>query len=306
MPDILRYVDLTLEDLRGLDREKTIFLLCVSPIEVHGPHLPVGTDMMVAEELQRRYAKELSERHPQYQVVVLPHLYVGSDALPVAGSLSVRALALEAVLTDYAKGLARQGFKYLFISDNHGGPRHQMALYRASKAAWRKWKFYVVCPFNAVFRDMVQHNPEFLERCQLTPGTCGDDSDSHAGTNETSLVLAIDETRAGKYEEVPPSVQPQSKGAVRIVALLGQLISNLNRQWGADLLHLAATLAWVSDPEMKPYMGNPQKARKNSGEMMLTARVQIAMDLFERALSGEPVDVKPMLHWLSFLRRLPE
>lgn len=49
--DVLEYVELCLPEILELDREKTVFLISVSPIEVHGPHLPVGTDVFIAEEL---------------------------------------------------------------------------------------------------------------------------------------------------------------------------------------------------------------------------------------------------------------
>ena len=46
------YQSMTLQEIKGLNRDKTIFLMAVSPLEVHGPHLPVGeggdhTDAMV-------------------------------------------------------------------------------------------------------------------------------------------------------------------------------------------------------------------------------------------------------------------
>ncbi len=47
------YVLMNLRDIEKLEREKTIFLMAVSPIEVHGPHLPLGTDVFVAEDLQK-------------------------------------------------------------------------------------------------------------------------------------------------------------------------------------------------------------------------------------------------------------
>ena len=307
MPAVLHYVDLTLPELQALDDTKTIFLLSVSPIEAHGPHLPVGTDVFIAQELQRRYVEQLTAKYPDYQLVLVPDLYCGSDALPVAGSLSVRGTALEAIILDYAKGLAKQGFKYLFLADNHGGPRHQMALYRASKRAWRCWRFSVISPFNLVFRYMVQHDTKFLEATGLVPGSCGDDADAHAGTNETSLLLAVDPAQVADQASIPASLPPAPKGLASLVYRLGTLFGKTD--WGKDLRHLANTLAWVSEENMLPYMGDPAKATAAAGEAMLNARVDVAMELFAQALSGQlgPVGLgKPMLYWLSWLVRLPE
>lgn len=308
---VYEYVELRLPDLQALDRAKTVFLMSVSPVEVHGPHLPVGTDVFVSEELVRRYIAELGRRHPELTFVKLPALYAGSDALPVPGSLSVPAPYLEGMLVAYGRGLAKQGFRYLFVSDNHGGPRHQMAVESAARTLWRRHRFYLIDPFGVDYRLMVQHDPEFLRRTGLAPGTCGDDADNHAGTNETSLMLACDRTRVAEgFREVGPSELPARRGAAALVAGLGWLVRSLGgRVLGADLDHLANTLAWVSDPAMKPYMGNPSKASADAGEAMLTARVGIGIGLFERALASagkEPVHITPMLWGVRFLRRLPE
>ena len=146
MAEIMNYVRMSLPEIDALDRGRTIFLMAVSPIEVHGPHLPLGTDVFVAEELLQRYAAALHEEYPDYTLVALPSLYLGSDALPVKGSLSVPAPLLRKVLLAYVKGLAAQGFRYLFLADNHGGPRHQMATEAASRRAWRRHRFCLVNP----------------------------------------------------------------------------------------------------------------------------------------------------------------
>ncbi|MGE5559741.1 MAG: creatininase family protein [Chloroflexota bacterium] len=308
MADVLRYVDLALPDLAGLDRERTVFLWAVSPIEIHGPHLPVGTDVFVAEELQRRYISELAGRHPAITPVVLPSLHAGSDALPVKGSLSVPAPALESILVAYAKGLAAQGFRYLLLSDNHGGPRHAMAIEAASRTAWRRWRFYLINPFNTLFRRMVECDAELLRETGLGPTTCGDDPDSHAGTNETSLMMvaAPDKIRAGA-EHVPPSQPAPLKGGAKTVAGLAALVRVLGgKRFSRDLEHLARTLNWVSDPNMKPYMGDPGKASRDAGERMLNAHLNLAMSLLDRALAGEPVQTDPLLWTLRAMRRLPE
>jgi len=309
--DILEYVELRLPEILELDREKTVFLIGVSPIEIHGPHLPVGTDVFIAEELLADYVSELAKNHPELTFVKLPPLYAGSDALPHPGSLSVPAPHLEGILTAYGQGLAKQGFRYLFVADNHGGPRHQMAIEASARRLWRKHKFYLIDPFGLDFRYMVQHDPDFMQRTGLGPGECGDDPDSHAGTNETSLMLArCSEKVADDFREVEPSLPPSLRGGAAFVAALGRFISFLGgRKLGRDLKHLANTLAWVTDPNMKPYMGNPGKANREAGEAMIAARVEVAMELFEKALASggrEPVHISPMLWGVRFLRKLPE
>ncbi|MGB4215245.1 MAG: creatininase family protein [Dethiobacteria bacterium] len=304
MAGVINYVRMSLPEIEALDREKTIFLMAVSPIEVHGPHLPLGTDVFVAEELQRRYAAALQKEFPDYTLVSLPSLYLGSDALPLKGSLSVPAPLLRKMLLSYVKGLASQGFRYLFLADNHGGPRHQMAIEAASRRAWRRYRFYLVDPFNHEFRLMVQHDPAFLKETGLEPGSCGDDADAHAGTNETSLMLQADPEQVREnWREVVPSLPPPPNKAV---LLLGRILGIFSSTLGKDIKHLAATLAWVGDPQMKPYMGAPARAAAEAGEAMLKARTGVAMRFFRDALAGKEIRITPLLWGLRLLQNLPE
>ena len=301
------YVHLTLPELEALDKDKTICLITVSPIEAHGPHLPVGTDIFIAQELQRRYMKIINGHYPGFTCLTLPDLYCGSDALPVTGSLSVRATALEAVLLDYAQGLAKQGFKYLLVADNHGGPRHQMALYRASTRAWKRWRFAIIAPFNLVFRLMVHHDEEFLALTGLGPGECGDDADAHAGTNETALLLAVRPDLVKDTAVIAASLPPRPKGFAKLLYRVGAAFDQTS--WGKDLKHLANTLAWISDEDMLAYMGDPKKGKTAAGEAMLNARIKAAEKMLDEVIKQgkEPARLaKPMLYWLHWLVKLPE
>ena len=301
---MLEYEKLTLEEVRTLDPEKTIFLMAVSPLEAHGPHLPLGTDVFVAQELQRRYARSLNEAYPDYTLVKLPPLFLGADALPVKGSLSVPGPVIKKVLLSIVKGLAGQGFRYLFLSDNHGGPRHQLAVEQAARKAWKRHRFYMINPFGLVFRLMVQHDPDFMKETGLKPGACGDDSDSHAGTNETSLMLAsYPELVKGEIKRIPDSPSPPPN---RLVLTLSKIAGIISRELQQDLAHLSRVLGWVGDPNMLPYMGKPAIASREAGEAMLQARVNVAMGLFQDALEGKPLEIRPMLWKVRFLDCVPE
>ncbi|HEY3315325.1 MAG TPA: creatininase family protein [Bacillota bacterium] len=304
MARIVEYIRQTLPQLQALDKAKSIALMSVSPIEVHGPHLPVGTDVYISDELQRRYAAEIELRHPDFTLVVLPPLHAGADPLPVGGSIAVPAPVLEGLIVAFAAGLGEQGFRYLLISDNHGGPRHQMAIEAAARTAWKKHRFYVINSFGLEFRMMVQHDQALLTATGLGPGNIGDDPDVHAGTNETSLMLATDPGLIDPgYRNVPPSAPTKGPG---VVAGLGRILRALGgRVIGRDLEHLDATLAWTGQKGFTPYMGAPAKASREAGEAMFKARVEVAMGLLERALRGEELRITPMLWGLRILRKLP-
>ncbi|MEW6663476.1 MAG: creatininase family protein [Bacillota bacterium] len=303
MERVIDYARANLTTLKELDREKTVCLMAVSPLEAHGPHLPLGTDVSVAEEVQRRLIARISER-PGFRCLVLPPLYAGSDVVPYRGSVNVPAPAFKNLLLAYAGALAAQGFRYLLVTDNHGGPGHQIAMEKAARQAWRKWRFYLLNPFGRIYRKMVCHDRDFLARIDLAPGTCGDDADSHAGTNETSLLLAIDSNLVdANYRQVPANRPKPLPGLPRLLSRLARLAAAAGLKPAAqELDHLAATLAWVGDRQMLPYMGDPALASREAGERMLEAHMTEAMNMLEEALSGQLVYTTPLLWWLRLLR----
>ncbi|MHB8158831.1 MAG: creatininase family protein [Desulfocucumaceae bacterium] len=304
MPRISRYVELTLTDFQKLDTNKTLCLMAVSPIEVHGPHLPLGTDVFIAEKLQSEYCKALMEYYPDYNCLILPPIYAGCDPLPIGGSIAIRAKTLESLLDDYVRSLSRQGFRYLIICDNHGGPSHQMALEAVAVRAWRRHRFAVINPFNEVFRKMVQHDEEFLKLVSLPPGECGDDADCHAGTNETSLMLATNKDLVKEYKDIPASEPPGLTGVPVIISWLAKTLSNIGfTNFGADLKHLANLLAWVNSPNMLPYLGAPGLATPEAGERMIKGHVSVTLKLAGKAISGQDHLVKPMLWSLRAVRK---
>ena len=49
-----RWQDLTTVEFEALDRETTVAVMPLGAIEQHGPHLPVSTDAVIAEEMAAR------------------------------------------------------------------------------------------------------------------------------------------------------------------------------------------------------------------------------------------------------------
>lgn len=304
MSGIIKYVELTQRDLQKIEAEKTICLMSVSPIEVHGPHLPLGTDVVIAEMLQREFCKALNDRYPEYNLLVFPPLYAGCDALPVKGSISVRSKTLERLLEDYTGSLACQGFRYLVVCDNHGGPSHQIAMEMAARRAWKRYRFALINPFNVIFKKMVRLDPSFLEITGLKPGECGDDADCHAGTNETSLMLAANSDLVRDFKKTPAVSPPQKTGAAALAGWLGNFLYNIGaKNIAADLKHMANLLAWVSAPDTPSYLGSPGLATPGAGRKMVKGHVAVMLELVSEALSGRKPRTDPMLWWIRPFRK---
>jgi creatinine amidohydrolase len=144
-----------------------IVVIPVGAIEQHGPHLPLGTDWIIAESMGRALAQELN-------AYLLPALPVSNsqEHLSFKGSVSIRPTTLALMLEDICLSLRHQGFRKIVIASSHGGN-------------WiiKPW----IRDFNFRYPDMM-----VIHSSGSMPG----DSKSipveiHSGQGETSAMLAI-------------------------------------------------------------------------------------------------------------------
>src|SRR5258706_3224712 len=54
--------EMTWEEVRALDRARTVAILPAGAIEAHGPHLPLGADEVIASAMARSGAEALQAR----------------------------------------------------------------------------------------------------------------------------------------------------------------------------------------------------------------------------------------------------
>ena len=111
---------LTSHDLSDLDVEATVALLPVAAVEQHGPHLPLGTDALIAQGIIQSLPPDSGECP---RVLVLPPLAVGHslEHQEFPGTLSVEAENLVATWMSIGRSVARTGVRKLVIFNSHGG-----------------------------------------------------------------------------------------------------------------------------------------------------------------------------------------
>ena len=170
---------LTWPAVRDLPAAQTVALIPAGAIEAHGPHLPLGTDVIIAEAMARAGADRLSARG--FHVLLLPALTMAPApfASEFAGTLSAPAEATTMIVTGVVRSLDAHGIRVAAIANAHHDPAHVSALHRAVSALSAGHGETLL-----VFPDLTKR--KWAER--LTPefrsGAC------HAGRYEGSIVLA--------------------------------------------------------------------------------------------------------------------
>ncbi len=62
---IIQLEELTWKQIEKLDKKKTILFIPISPLEEHGPHLPVGTDLLTSRDAAKEAIKTLNKKNPK-------------------------------------------------------------------------------------------------------------------------------------------------------------------------------------------------------------------------------------------------
>ncbi len=114
------WAELKTTDFAALDAEKTIVVLPVAAIEQHGPHLPVGTDTMIAEGM---IAETLRHVPDGLDVLILPTQAIGksNEHIRSPGTLTLTAAEALSAWTSIGEAVHRAGLRKLVFVNSHGG-----------------------------------------------------------------------------------------------------------------------------------------------------------------------------------------
>jgi creatinine amidohydrolase/Fe(II)-dependent formamide hydrolase-like protein len=136
---IRKLAEMNTEQIKALDKEKTVVILTGGIVEEHGPYLPVFSDGYWSERVAQDVAAGIVKR-PGWTVVMFPTIPLGTGGaneiggqFSYPGTFAVRFETERAVFMDLAGELGEQGFKWVFIVHGHGAPHHTSALDQASE-----------------------------------------------------------------------------------------------------------------------------------------------------------------------------
>jgi creatinine amidohydrolase len=135
---IYRVAQMNSEQIRALDKSKTVVILTGGILEQHGPHLPSFADGYSNEWLAQKLAEEIVEKRPGWAVLMFPTIPLGHEGANeiggthvFPGTYSIRRTTLRAIFMDLATELGEQGFRQIFVVHGHGAPFHNLMLDQA-------------------------------------------------------------------------------------------------------------------------------------------------------------------------------
>lgn len=150
---------------------------CIIPfgiLEKHGPHLPLGTDLLNVREVALRAAKE------EY-TLVYPQYYFGQiyEAQQQPGTIAYSHEIIWNLLQETCAELSRNGIRKIIIVNGHGGNNNFLKYFcQAQLESKKDYAVYFFLPA----KDMELE--EQLKKLRKTEG------DAHAGEVETSELMA--------------------------------------------------------------------------------------------------------------------
>ncbi len=180
---IIQLEEMSWKQVNNLNKDKTIFFIPISPMEEHGPHLPVGTDFLTSRDTANEAIKEISKKKSDYNCVLFPPIPLGFTkmASDFPGTVSVNSKAIKIIIYDVISSIAKFGFKKFVICSFHMDLGHLKGIYVAMKKAKRNFDIDVIEPWGPYF---------FNKTVEKKEPKVGFDTkkEIHAGFRETSLM----------------------------------------------------------------------------------------------------------------------
>ncbi len=230
----MRYEELTYKDVEKLVKEGYIPIIPLGSLEVHGPHLPIGTDGLVIYKV----ALELAKRE---KVVVLPPIYYTyvPENRHFPGTISLSGETFVKLLEEICDELGRMGFRKIIILNGHGGNNRPLGMF-VREILWRKKDYMVylfINPWACIYDEI-----ERVKESKIV---------GHAGEIETSFVLFVRPDLVRK-ENIPG----ESKlGPIRVV------------EWAET------PIDWIGYA-IEGYVGDPRKASPEKGKKLFELWVE--------------------------------
>ena len=162
---------------KALDSSSSTCILPIGILEKHGPHAPIGSDLIHVREWAARATKK------EY-AVVFPDYFYGQiyEARHQPGTFALPSKLLLELLDATCAEIARNGFKKIVIINGHGGNPELIRFFIQSQL--EKRRNYAVYFFEP------DQDAEYKAKLKQMHRSSQED-DQHAGERETSTLLYL-------------------------------------------------------------------------------------------------------------------
>jgi creatinine amidohydrolase len=169
---------LTWHEIAELLTHRPVGLLPVGAIEAHGPHLPLDTDVIIANATAVRTAEHLLAR--DVPAIILPTVsYTVSFAgTSFPGTSPVDREVFQQYMESLLAHVSRQGYRAIICCNAHLEPAHVDALKLACASVELESSVPIRCPDQRTPENAALLSDEFQAGAR------------HAGAYETSIVMA--------------------------------------------------------------------------------------------------------------------
>lgn len=234
--------DLRAPELPSALTKDSIIVLPLGAIEQHGPHLPLNTDFVVADEVSRAAVEAVGEETNSWLLPTLPFTKSNEHAWS-PGTMWLSATTLMAVLDDIARSVASTPARKILFINGHGGNSALTAM--MNREIRLKWGLQTFLAHPHMPADQGGSSAE----SELGMGV-------HGGMDETSVMLHL------RPELVDMSI------AVRRVP--EKLAENTHVKFGGRV-----AFGWLSNDFFPDgHIGDPTGANAETGARMFTSAVE--------------------------------
>jgi creatinine amidohydrolase len=299
---IMRAEDISWTKVRQLDMEHTVCFQPVSALEVHGPHLPLGMDYYMARWMAEESGRRFVGQHPEWSVVHLPVLPLGTDELPLAGSMTANQRTVYNAVCAHGASLAHAGYRYIVVTNGHGGPRHASGLEAACRWVSRKFRVEMFTPSIKALHAIIT-GQRFVEvEAQLgRPLTDHEKANlvggEHAGGWETSFMLAQNpELVEPNYQQLGRDAPPHVPWIERLGARIGGVLEGRGRDGARTreiFTSLAGGIGWLMNTKYGyggpavSYQGTPAVASAELGRAFRHVMADECLAMLAAVTSGQ-------------------
>ena len=192
---------LTWNEIKEIDKSKSAVFVILAPIEEHGRHLPLATDLIEGECWSKGAMKQIETRTGVECFYLPPFSIASASVTEFYGSIHFSMKTTYDVTYGILESMRCMGFENIVVIASHADPQHQIAVEKAVRKINKKYGICSFAPMGQIFMGKGVKAPAELERFEKEHA-----NDFHAGWIESSSMLAIsDNLVRDTYKDVSDS-----------------------------------------------------------------------------------------------------